>query len=178
MQPKHNWYVITGAPSSGKTILINMLARRGYNTVPEAARLIIDEGLAQGLTLDEIRGDEHAWQEKILRRILEHEAATDQAALTFFDRGAHDGLAHLHHYGLTPKDHWRPVIGNAPYRTVFLLDPLPSFDHDYARTENAEFSNKITDMMRDAYREAGVEPVRIPYTSPEERLKLILSHLQ
>lgn len=155
-----------------------MLAQRGHNTVPEAARLIIDEGLERGLTLDEIRGDEHAWQEKILRRILAAEAATDTNRLTFFDRGAHDGLAHLEYYGLKPRDHWKPVIKNAPYRKVFLLDPLPEFDHDYARTENAEFSRKITGMMAGAYRNAGTEPIRVPYVSPEERLKIILSHLQ
>src|SRR5688572_32690503 len=108
MQTKSNWHVITGAPASGKTLLISMLNRRGYNTMPEAARLIIDEGLERGLSLDDIRGDEHAWQEKILRRILAAEAKTDKNTLTFFDRGAHDGLAHLQYYGLTPKDHWQP----------------------------------------------------------------------
>ena len=61
---------------------------------------------------------------------------------------------------------------------MFLLDPLPSFEHDYARTENAIFSQKITDMMADAYQRAGIEPIRVPHTKPEERLALILSHIQ
>jgi predicted ATPase len=33
-----NWHVITGASSSGKTTLIDLLADRGFQTVPEAGR--------------------------------------------------------------------------------------------------------------------------------------------
>jgi predicted AAA+ superfamily ATPase len=32
-----NWHVITGAPSCGKTTLINLLADKGLQTVPESA---------------------------------------------------------------------------------------------------------------------------------------------
>jgi predicted ATPase len=37
-----NWHVITGAPSSGKTTLIDQLAAKGFRTVPEGARLYIE----------------------------------------------------------------------------------------------------------------------------------------
>lgn len=171
------WYVITGAPGSGKTLLIDMLAALGYATVPEAARNIIDEGLARGLTLQDIRGDEHAWQEAILKRVLEYEAAAKQDTITFLDRGAHDGLAHLRYYGLTPKDHWQPMTSHKPYRTVFLLEPLPDVERDYARIEDANFAKKITAITDDVYSELGMEPIRIPFLPPEERLKIILSHL-
>lgn len=173
-----NWYVITGGPGSGKTSLISMLADMGYVTVPEAARTIINEGLARSETLEQIRGDEQAWQSKILRRILDNEARTNPYILTFFDRGAHDGLAHLRYYGHEPPHEWQTLAGAKPYHTVFLLEPLPDFENDYARTENADFTDKITGMMADAYAEHEMEPVRIPYGTPEERLKQILLHLQ
>ena len=50
-----NWYVITGAPCSGKTTLIDQLADLGYNTVPEAGRKYIENELAKGRSLDEVR---------------------------------------------------------------------------------------------------------------------------
>ncbi len=172
-----NWHVITGAPGSGKTLLIDMLANLGYATVPEAARGIIDEGLARGLTLQEIRGDEHAWQAAILERVLAAEAKADREAITFLDRGAHDGLAHLRYYGLSPRDHWQPVISSRPYGTVFLLEPLPDVERDYARIEDINFAKKITTITDDVYSELGMKPIRIPFLPPEERLKIILSHL-
>lgn len=36
-------YVLTGGPGTGKTTLLKELAKRGYQTVPEAARLVIQE---------------------------------------------------------------------------------------------------------------------------------------
>ena len=71
----NNWYVLTGAPCSGKTTLIELLQEKGYQTVPELARVYIDEQLANGLTLEELRQDELAFQKKfcnlklILKRI-------------------------------------------------------------------------------------------------------------
>ena len=172
-----NWHVITGGPGTGKTVLIDMLANRGFTTVPEAAKDIIDEGLAQGKTIQDIRGDEHAWQAKILGRILKNEAAASKGHLTFFDRGAHDGLAHLRYYGLTPRPEWDHIATSHPYQTVFLLEPLDDVQKDYHRLEDIAFTKKITAMMANAYREAGIEPTLIPALPPEERLNLILSYL-
>ena len=72
-----NWHVITGGPGTGKTLLINMLAKLGYATVSEAAREIIDHGLAKGQTLQQIRGNEQEWQSKILAHILKTESNLD-----------------------------------------------------------------------------------------------------
>jgi predicted ATPase len=177
MHTHTNWHVITGGPGSGKTALITMLSRLGYATVPEAAREIIDEGLARGMTLAEIRGDEQAWQAKILQRILDTEATIDPKVVTFFDRGAHDGMAHLRYYQQTPPATWDTVMKGQPYRTVFLLDPLPSFEKDYARTENAAFIERINGIMADVYNETGMKVIRVPFVSPEERLALILTGL-
>lgn len=172
-----NWHVITGGPGTGKTVLINMLREHGYQTVPEAATEIIDEGLAQSKTIPQIRGDEHEWQYNILQRVLQKQAATKPDQLTFFDRGAHDGLAHLQYYQLTPRAEWNDIKNSMPYKTVFLLEPLEDVAKEYNRVEDIEFTRKITSMMRNAYRQAGIEPIIIPAVSPEERLARILLYL-
>lgn len=176
-----NWYVITGGPGTGKTLLVDMLASMGFATVSEAAREIIDDGLAKGQTLQQIRGDEQTWQQKILTHILDTESGLDLQKPTFFDRGAHDGLAFLKLKGVTPGSYWKPITDSRRkpyYKTVFLLEPLPDFEHDYARTENSEITKRLTDLTAEAYARFGMEPVRIPYLSPGQRLELILSHLQ
>jgi len=117
------------------------------------------------------------WQANILRRILKTEASIDPLATTFFDRGAHDGLAFLRLYNLTPQDHWQPIIQSAPYRTVFLLEPLDTVEQDYARIEDITTTKRLTDLTAEAYIQAGVQPIRIPALSPTERLTLILTHL-
>jgi ABC-type molybdenum transport system ATPase subunit/photorepair protein PhrA len=52
-----NWHVITGAPCSGKSTLIDQLADSGFQTAPEAARLYFERELATGRTIEEIRQD-------------------------------------------------------------------------------------------------------------------------
>jgi len=64
-----------------------------------------------------------------------------------------------------------------PYKTVFLLEPLEDVATSYHRREDIAFTKKITGMMRDAYRQAGAEPIMIPALPPEERLALIFKHL-
>lgn len=177
---QNNWYVITGGPGTGKTVLINMLAERGYRTVPEAAREIFDEGLAKNQTLQQIRGDEQPWQHKILTRILKTESSIDPKALTFFDRGAHDGLAFLKLKGITPGAYWQPLLNSKQkpyYKTVFLTEPLGQFEDDYMRTENAEINKRLTELTEQVYIEAGMRPIRVPAMPPEDRLAFILKHL-
>jgi predicted ATPase len=49
------WHVITGAPSAGKSTLVDQLAGRAFQTVPEAGRICIERELARGFTIPEIR---------------------------------------------------------------------------------------------------------------------------
>ena len=70
-----NWYVITGAPCSGKTTLIDNLADLGYNTVPEAGRKYIENELAKGRSLDEVRQDPANFTRKIYALMIEHESS-------------------------------------------------------------------------------------------------------
>lgn len=177
---ENNWHVITGGPGTGKTVLINLLREQGYHTVPEAAREIFDEGLAKNQTLQQIRGEEQGWQRKILTRILKTESALDPKKLTFFDRGAHDGLAFLKLKNLDPGAYWRPVTDSPRkpyYKTVFLLEPLEKFEHDYMRTEDGEITRRLTALTEEVYAGAGMRPIRVPALPPAQRLALILNYI-
>jgi dephospho-CoA kinase len=57
-----NWHVITGAPASGKTTLIDLLADKRFQTVSEIARQYFEREIARGRTIDEIRQDGAALQ--------------------------------------------------------------------------------------------------------------------
>ncbi|PZR03085.1 MAG: hypothetical protein DI539_26790, partial [Flavobacterium psychrophilum] len=52
---KTNWYVITGGPCTGKTTVVELLAKRGYVTIAEQARHYIDTQKVEGRTVEEIR---------------------------------------------------------------------------------------------------------------------------
>jgi predicted ATPase len=95
----NNWYVITGGPSTGKTTILNILKSKGHKVFPEIARIVIDEGIAKGLSVEQIRRDEKKFQMKVLKRKQQIEANHQADKLTFFDRGMHDTLAYMRSYG-------------------------------------------------------------------------------
>ena len=174
--PKNNWYVITGGPSTGKTSLLNELEKLGHKVIPEAARTLIDESITKGITPQELRSDEKRFQEDIARLKKDFEAQHDLNALTFFDRGMHDTLAYMRHYGFDIEQWIKELMHKSSYQKVFLLEPLPTYHQDYARTEDSNFIQNIQKLLYDTYIEFGMQPIRVPVASIEERVKFILDN--
>jgi predicted ATPase len=173
----NNWYVITGGPSTGKTTLLAEIKKQGYETVPEAARLLIDEHIKKGISAAELRHDEKLFQDEIMRLKIQIESVQAPDIITFFDRGMHDSLAYLRHYGFEIADWVEQAIRAAEYKKVFLLDPLPIYSKDYARIEDESFNQYITRLLQEAYAEFGLEPIRVPVLPPKQRAEFVLTHL-
>lgn len=169
------WYVITGSPSSGKTTIINSLYELGYAIVPEVARIVINEEMKKGRTLDEIRKDEVEFQKKVLKIKLEIEKKLPSDKIVFFDRGIPDSIAYLQLFGINPEE-IVDICKNKKYRKIFMLEMLP-FEKDYARIEDMKTTKRLHFLIRKAYEDLGYEIIDVPKISPEERIKLILSNL-
>jgi predicted ATPase len=170
-----NWQVITGAPCSGKTAVVNELARRGYPIVGESAREIIDEELRAGRSLEEIRADAHGFESRVFdaKRRAESRLPADQ--LTFLDRALPDSIAYYALEGLDPgkpEKHSRQVR----YGGVFLFERL-KFLRDTVRAEDDMTAAKIEGLIAAAYAELGYAIVRVPVLPIPRRADWILAHL-
>lgn len=174
----NNWYVITGGPSSGKTTLLAELEKLGHITVPEAARTYIDREIAKGFSIEQIRKDEKKFQEEVAKLKIEIESLHPKDVLTFFDRGMHDSLAYMRHYAYELDDWIKAALDNASYQKVFLLDPLPVFEQDYARTEDEAFTGTITDLLHASYADAGMKPIKVPVLPVGARAQFILEKIK
>lgn len=173
---KNNWYVITGAPSSGKSTIITRLAKQGYKTTEEYGRLLIDQEMAAGKTLEEINVDSVAFEEAWVELQGQAEAALNPQQQIIFDRGVLDTLTYFKCYGwpVTPKiKQW---CSQARYKKVFLFELL-EYEKDYARIETEETAQKMQELFYEAYVEAGYEVIRVPKDTIDNRLKLVMSHL-
>lgn len=168
-----NWYVIAGGVCSGKTTIVTELAKRGYATVPEAAREVIDEQLQAGKSLEEVRGDVLAFQRAVLKRIAQHEAFVPKDKLTFFDRGRPDARAFLAFNKIPEPEDITREIEKASYRKVFMLEPL-SHVSDYYRIEKPEEIALLHEEHVRAYESLALTIVYVPVLPVEERIELIL----
>ena len=170
------WYVITGAPSCGKTTLVDQLAGRGYRTVPEIARQYLEGEVARGRAIAEIRADMDFCTRQVLDMQRRIEDALPAGELLFVDRGLPDCLAFFRLAGVDPNDHLAACLRHR-YAGVFLLDPLP-FERDGTRMENdAVIAPYLEAWHARDYLALGYDVVRVPVLPPPERLAYVLGRL-
>ena len=172
-----NWFVITGGPMTGKTKLVNELAKLGYDTVPEAARNLIDQAVEQEISSEKLRADEKRFQNDVALFKKDTEKGHDKNVLTFFDRGMQDTLAYLKYYDYEIEDWILQQAKQSRYRKVFLLESVGDYSKDYARTEDETFTKLIRPLLIQAYSDYGMEPIIVPNIGLERRVKFILDNI-
>ena len=170
-----NWHVITGAPSSGKTTLINLLKKKGYKTSQERAHQYIEREMAKGYTVDEVQVDKVALEQAIMVFTLDSELGLAASDVIFLDRGLPDCLGYCRIIGLNPNASL-PDCFHHRYTSVFILDWLP-FDHDGVRYEDDTIAAFLHTWTLNDYRALGDNPISVPILPVEECVEFILNKL-
>ncbi len=170
-----NWCVITGAPCSGKTTVIDALEQRGYAVVHEVARAFIDTELAKGKTLAQIRADERAFERHILMEKVKIEATLAKADIVFLDRAVPDSMAYYRLRGLDPAEprQWSQAVR---YRNIFLFERL-GFLTDPVRAEDDQTAERLSQLITESYQSLGYDLIPVPVGSVADRTEFILEHL-
>lgn len=171
----NNWYVITGAPSSGKTTTLKILEKKGFTVYYEWARIFIDQEMKKGKTLKEIRKDEALFQKKILKLKINFEKKMDSEKLIFMERGIPDSKAYMLLAGKGDPS-LKSELKNCSYQKVFLMEIL-KFKKDYARTESEDQAFLLDELLEKSYADLGIEVLRVPMMSVAKRAKFILDNL-
>ena len=99
-----NWNIITGAPCSGKTKVIEHLSFLGYKTYPEVARILVDNYYSKGYNINTLREEKSVFEKLILDEKLGLEKRTNPFDECFFDRGIIDSQAFICLYGVNNLD--------------------------------------------------------------------------
>jgi predicted ATPase len=139
--------------------------------VSEAARDVIDQELASGRTLEQIRGDESAFQARVFEEKWAREMTLPEDAVLLFDRGLHDTLAFLSLHDAEPDSGIVARCERAAYARVFLFQALPGFPADYARRETRRQAARLEPLLAAAYRRFPLTVV--PPGSIDHRVHLV-----
>jgi predicted ATPase len=166
-----NWAVITAGPAAGKSSTIRELSARGYTTVPEASRAVIDGAISTGIEPDNVR-DEIDFQEAVIQKDIEIEGNYTFSEPAFLDRSLADNIAYMQFAGEEPDSTLFQSCVNR-YSDVFILERL-DFEDDHARNENEEEAAAIHREIISTYKELGYDPVVVPVMSIDERVEYIL----
>ncbi|MBU1198525.1 MAG: ATP-binding protein [Nanoarchaeota archaeon] len=172
-------YVLTGGPSSGKSTLLYALQNKGFLIVEESAKEIIYQEKERGINepwLDKTFPD---FQNKIFELQLKKESEIpEDAGVVFFDRGVPDSLIYFEYRKFEPPQKLLDIVGKCGYEKVFLLEQLQTHEKNDYRVEDEEESKLISGLIRQTYEKLGYDVIVIPPVSVEERLKLILKHVE
>lgn len=173
---KTNWYVITGGPCTGKTTVVELLAKQGYVTIAEQARHYIDTQRIDGRTVEEIKRNKELFQLDILNLQIKEESTLDVNKIAFLDRALPDAMAYYEFLGLKYDDRLVAMCKRFCYQKIFILDRLPLIN-DYARLEDEEEQIRIHNLIIEVYGRFSCPVIHVPVFSPEDRVKFIIQNL-
>jgi len=173
-------YVLTGAPCSGKTSVINELRKRGYDVMDEVAREYLENRKSLGYkdmclcSIDEQKEAEKRMYDIQIERESELEKnCAGKTGNVFFDRSLIDNVAyHLYFSGEIPNYLNQKLSGR--YDSVFLLERF-TFLNDGIRKETAEEADRIHSLLEKIYLSYNYNPINVPVKKTiEERTDYIL----
>lgn len=169
------FFVVTGGPGSGKSSLIDRLAMRGMEIMPEAGRAIIrHQGRVDGPALP--WKNPAAFAEMMLGWDLRsYHEAQEKPGPVIFDRAIPDVMGYLLLCGLPIPDHLHRAAELCRYNCrVFIAPHWPDiYRQDAERHQSPEEASATCDIMSHIYEALGYELVPLPLASVEERAAFI-----
>ena len=165
-------FVISGGPGTGKSTLVDALARSGEVCYPEVSRQLIREQVLQGTKLlpwNDLAGFAH----ECVARMRAQIADSARHARAFFDRGLPDVVGYLRHGGVAPvsalrKDSraYTPVVFFAPpWREIYV--------NDSERPQSFDESVALSTQIRRTYAEYGFIVIDLERGSLQDRVRQV-----
>lgn len=171
MIPYTKKYIVTGAPGTGKTTLINIL-EKDYPCMPEVSRKVIVSEQKRG-------GNGTPWQdlskftELVYKTSIAELNANPQALFT--DRSMLDLIAYLQLEGKPIP----PSIDRFPYhdkfrKKVFFATTWQSIYHeDEQRLQGFDYCVKLEEALETTYIEKGFDIVKLPRDTVSIRVNFV-----
>ena len=172
-------YIITGAPGTGKTTIINSLKKEGYSCTEEISRELIAEQLS-------IRGnilpwkDQISFENQIANRRYKQYLDSPENCICFFDRSSIDCIAYLNSNKLKATSQINQIIKNCIFNKTVFYTPIweEIYKNDSERQESFNQSIKIDKHLKDSYIKFRYTIIEIPKTTLDKRINFILSQIK
>ena len=170
-----NWIVLTGAPGSGKTSISQSLHSYGFSIIPEMSRIVIEDALEKGFSIQEIMQNPELLTNSILARNYYRATNLSPDELFIWDTGLLDSAAFYNVAGIDYQ--CRLGFLNAyRYKSVIFLEMLPQdvLGKDQARPQDVVLRNRIDKALRSIYSQLGYSLAIVPISEIESRTKQVV----
>ncbi|PYE39946.1 MULTISPECIES: AAA family ATPase [unclassified Rhizobium] len=180
MADAEHMFVVTGGPGSGKSSLINAMTRRGFSTMPEAGRAIIQDQVRIG-------GPALPWADRTIFAELmlgwelrSYHDALESHAPVLMDRGIPDVVGYLTLCGLPVPAHIEAAAKIHPYNKQVFLAPYwdAIFAQDAERKQDRQEAEATGRVMAETYTRLGYQIVELPLAGIEQRADFMADSLR
>ena len=171
-----NWIALTGAPGSGKSTICQILKEQGYTIVPEMSRILIEQALKKGFSINEIMLNPEALTNAVLLGNLDRTKRLTPHTTLIWDTGIFDSAAFYQVSGVNYNDRI-DYLTKYRYKGVILLEMLYQNElvEDIARPQTNNLRKRIDLALRKTYDEAGYLLTHIPVMDIKSRVKRVQS---
>lgn len=171
-------YIVTGAPGTGKTSVINELKKRGFHCISEKSREIINDQIISGGDILPWK-NQLAFENKIINLRTKQYLSSPDDCICFFDRSVIDVIAYLKINNLEVTSEINNNIKKCNYNSRVFYTPFWKniYKKDNERKEEIEQAIKIGSAIMSVYQSKGYEMIEIPKISIEERANFIISKI-
>ena len=169
--------VITGAPGTGKSTLLNIIEKQGFIVHPEMARQVIKEESLK--CSDCVPWQDHSSFGMVLfGRQREQYLAALEGKINFYDRVIPDNLGYLRRDTLQNKKLEAEALKYPYHHQIFLTPPWKEiYMQDAERWEDFELMLEIHDALVDIYTFFGYDIIEVPKSDPQTRVDFIWNNL-
>ncbi|NJB82866.1 AAA family ATPase [Wenyingzhuangia aestuarii] len=168
--------VLTGAPGTGKSTIINLLRSKGYFCQEEISREIIKE--AERMGSKKLFLSQPILFSKVVlgKRIIQYQQANNNTKEPcFFDRGIPDITAYLNKNRIPYEETFKQSTKKYTYDTIFVFPPWEQiYTTDSERFETFEEAKELHFAIVEEYKKTHQNIIVVPFGSPQERLNFIL----
>lgn len=170
-----SWCIITGAPGSGKTTLVETFKSEGWHTVPDPGRAEYEHQIALGRPSELSRKEYSNFQQLVLNRFVLSVDDLGATAQIIFDYGLAESLAFLKLTGTPWSDNILEAAVKFRFHKIFVLDMvvLDSCVDDGVRTETEKERALLRSLIIDIYVCLGYEPLHVPLMPVEQRFEWV-----
>ncbi len=168
-------YIITGAPGTGKTSLINALRDQGMCCFEEVSRRII-------IQQQQHQGNKTPWQDvsgftSLVYQKTVQELKTPLITDAFVDRGLADNMAYLKLKEQPVHSMFKQFNYHKYYhKMVFMLPPWEAiYKEDPQRLQSFKEAQALHLLLQQEYRALGFMVKMIPKTTINNRLNFMIS---